>query len=89
MSVKFVLNQDGLRELMGSAEMREALTEAGEAVARQGQALSGEPYKTRIVDAQWVPVCQVNPDSKEGYYDTIENNTALKALSAAGLPLKK
>jgi len=87
--IKFELNLDGLRELMKSSEMQEVLGEAGEVVIANGQSLSGEPYGKKIVTAKYVSICQVFPVGYAGYKDSIDNNTALKALSSSGLPMSK
>lgn len=86
---RFELNINGLRELMKSGEMQDALQEAGNAVAGQGSSMSGEPYGTKVVTASYVSICQVFPQSAKGHQDTINNLTALKALGASGIPMKK
>ena len=88
-SVRFELDINGLRELMKSGPMQEALQEAGKAVAGQGQAMSGEEYTHRIVQGEWVSICQVFPVGYAGYKDSVDNNTALKALGSAGIPMSK
>ena len=87
--VDFKLDINGLRELMKSGEMQEALQEAGNAVASRGSSMSGESYGTRVHTASYVAICNVYPDSDEARKDNYENNTMLKALSSAGLPMSK
>lgn len=87
--VMFELDINGLRELMKSSEMQGALQEAGEAVAGQGQAMSGEPYDTKMTQGDWTAICQIFPVGYIGYKDSFDNNTALKALGSAGVSMSK
>ena len=82
---RFELNMPGLNELMKSSEMEAALEEAGRAVANA----AGSDYGSRVHQASYVAICNVYPDSKEAASDNFANNTLVKALSAAGLPLSK
>ena len=87
---QFKLNINGLRELMKSDEMKSCLQEAGDKVAGNGTSLSGGgAYGTRVHDANYVSICNVYPDDEQAAKDNRANNTALKALSASGLPMNK
>lgn len=82
---RFELNMPGLNELMKSSEMEAALEEAGRAVANA----AGSDYSSSVHQASFVAICNVYPDSKRAAQDNYDNNTLVKALSAAGLPLHK
>ncbi len=86
--VGFKLNLQGLNELMKSKEMQNALEEAGAAVvnaANEGAAVYG--HRTHLGD--FTAICNVYPDNKEAAYKNYQQNTLLKAVSAAGLPMAK
>ena len=84
-NVKFELNLEGLNELMKSAEMQSALLNAGQAVARN----AGSDYAAEVHTANWIAISNVYPNSKEAAHDNFKNNTLLKALGSAGLPMRK
>ena len=84
--VHFELNLAGLNELMKSAEMQSILSSAGEAVA--AQAGSGD-YGSRVHIASFCAICNVYPDSAEAARENYRDNTLLRALHNAGLPMSK
>ena len=79
--VKFELNLPGLNELMKSGEMQDALTSAGNAVARA----AGGDYGVRTHVASYVAITNVYPDSQEAALKNYQENTLVKALGSAGL----
>ena len=83
--VKFELNLAGLNELMKSSEMQNALLEAGQAVARN----AGSDYAAEVHTASWIAISNVYPDSRRAAHENYKENTLLKALGAAGLPMRK
>ena len=83
MSLKFELNLAGLNELMKSNEMKSALLEAGQAVARA----AGPDYAAEVHTASFVAISNVYPNSKEAARENYKENTLLKAVSAVGLPM--
>lgn len=83
--VRVELNLKGINELMKSKEIQGALQEAGEAVAKN----AGSEYGVRTHLANWVAITNVYPNSKEAAIDNSENNSLIKAISSAGLPLSK
>lgn len=85
----FELNLSGLRELMKSGGMQDALREAGNAVASRGASMSGEAYGVRVYLHSYTANCNVYPDSDEARDENYANNTVLKALSSSGLPMSK
>lgn len=83
--VKFKLNLPGLNELMKSAEMQAALSEAGAEVA----AIAGEGYAHDTHVANFVAIENVYTATGRAYGDNMKNNTLEKALRQAGLPTTK
>lgn len=71
---KFVLNREGVRELMQSQEMVDVLTEyATQVAARAGEGYSVYIGKTRAN-------VSVVADTDEAYQDNLDNNTLEKAI---------
>lgn len=83
--VQFKLNLPGLNELMKSPEMQSALLEAGQTVA----SLAGAEYGAEVHVANWIAISNVYPESKGAAKENMNDNTLLKAISAAGLPMEK
>lgn len=83
--MKFELNLKGLNELMKSAEMQDALLEAGKAVA----SAAGSDYEAEVHTANWIAISNVYPNSRKAAHENFKDNTLLKALSAAGLRMSK
>ena len=83
--VEFELNIKGLNALMKSDGMRAHLDKAG---AKVGQA-AGAGYTHRVTEATYEAIGQVYPATGQAGKDNAENNTLLKALQAAGLPMSK
>lgn len=84
-NVKFKLNLKGLNELMKSAEMQDALLEAGKAVARS----AGTDYAAEVHKANWIAISNVYPNSKKAAHENFTDNTLLKAVGSVGLPMRK
>lgn len=83
--VKVKLNLKGINEVMKSPEILSAVEAAGRAVADA----AGSDYATRSGTINYIAYCNVYPDSKEAAKENFEDNTVLKAVSAAGLKLTK
>ena len=83
--VEFELNLPGLNELMKSSAMQSVLETAGRSVASG----AGGDYGVRVHNASFVAIANVYPDSKEAAQDNAANNSLLKALSGAGLSMRK
>ena len=83
--VQVKLNLQGINEVMKSPEILSAVEAAGEAVANY----AGPDYATRSGLINYIAYCNVYPDSKEAAKENFEDNTVLKAVSAAGLKLTK
>lgn len=71
---KFVLNREGVRELMQSQEMVDVLTE----YATQVAARAGEGYSVYIGKNR--ANVSVVADTDEAYQDNLDNNTLEKAI---------
>lgn len=84
-NVKFKLNLPGLNELMKSAEMQEALIEAGQAVA----SAAGDDYAAEVHTANWIAISNVYPNSKHAAHENYTSNTLLTALGSIGLKQSK
>ena len=82
---KIKLNMRGLNELMKSPEMQAHLDRAGSAVA--SAAGSGYAHRTHVAD--YVAITNVYAETKEAKRENSENNTLLKAVGSAGLPISK
>ena len=83
--VKVKLNLPGLNELMKSAEISQAVLEAGQAVAQA----AGADYAAEVHTANWIAIANVYPDSKQAAHDNFKDNTLLKALGSVGLKQTK
>jgi len=71
---KFVLNREGVRELMRSDEMVGVLTEFADRVANR----AGDGYSTHIGPNR--ANVSVVTDTDEAYYDNLDNNTLEKSI---------
>lgn len=83
--VKFELNMPGLNEIMKSGEMQNFLLRAGQAVAQN----AGTDYEAEVHQADFVAISNVYPTTFKSRSDNIRNNTLLKAVGSAGLPMHK
>lgn len=85
------LNLPGINEVMKSEGIQSKLKAAAEQVASIASAMSGGDAYTagdpRTIN--WIAVINVYPDSPGAANDNFKNNTLLKAVQAAGLPLTK
>lgn len=82
---KFELNLPGLNELMKSGEMQNYLLNAGNVVAKS----AGEGYEAEVHLADYVAISNVYPTTFKSRRDNLNNNTLVKAIGAAGLPMHK
>ena len=86
--IKFKLNINGLRQLMKSADMRQAVNAVGVSVENKARVISGGEnftHDTKILD--FVAITTVYPDSKSAASAVYRDNILEKSLS--GLPRKK
>ena len=84
--VEIKLNLPGINKIMKSEGIQSKLSQAAKAVAN----IAGPEYAAedpRVI--RWIGIVNVHPASKNAAHDNFENNTLLKALQAAGLPLTK
>lgn len=84
-SVKFELDIEGLRELMKSGDMQDILSRNAGIV----QQSAGNEFAAETRTASYTGIAVVYPASKEGARKNSEENTLLKALQTAGLPMQK
>lgn len=75
-NVIFELNSEGVRELLQSQEMQNALQE----IATDIQSKCGADYATDVQVMQTRAIASVYTDNAEALKDNSENNTLLKAL---------
>lgn len=90
--IDFELNLPGLNELMTSAEMNSALSEAANAVARNAENLSGLSDGYAVEDAhslRWIGITSVRTVGRESAKDSNDHNTLVKATLQAGLRFKE
>lgn len=73
---RFELNSSGVRALLKSSEMKEAVSEKAEEIA----ARCGDGYSTDVKYMTTRVIASVFTDSEEAYKDNLENNTLLKAV---------
>lgn len=73
--VKFVLNPAGVREILQSPEIADAVKE----YTRQVQARAGDGYEMSVMTVNRA-VGRVTAETKEAKRDNSKNNTLLKAL---------
>lgn len=84
--VEIKLNLPGINKIMKSEGIQSKLSQAAQAVAN----IAGPEYAAEDPRAiRWIGIVNVHPASKNAAHDNFENNTLLKALQAAGLPLTK
>lgn len=84
--VKIKLNMPGINNVMKSAEIKSVLKQAADTVA----GIAGDGYVAedpRTIN--WIGIVNVYPKDKAAGHDNFKNNTLLKAVQAAGLPLTK
>ncbi len=86
--IKFKLNINGLRQLMKSADMRQAVNAAGVSVENKARIISGGEdftHETKILS--YAAITTVFPNSKSAASAVYRDNILDKSLS--GLPRKK
>lgn len=84
------LNLPGLNKLMKSAEIKQSLEKAADAVADKAEKDSGQTYKRRQTrDLNWLAMVNVSPSGADAENDELENNRILKAVKAVGLSTRK
>ena len=76
--VKFVLNPAGVREILQSPEIADAVKE----YTRQVQARAGDGYEMSVMTVNRA-VGRVTAETKEAKRDNSKNNTLLKALGGS------
>ena len=74
--VVFELNEDGVRELMKSDEMKSILDQLGAQKAAQ----AGAGYSYAVHDFQKRSAANIFPNDEESARDNYENNTLLKVI---------
>lgn len=75
-SIKFKLDQQGVRDLLQGEEMQQILREYGNAKAQQ----AGDGYASEVHVYSKRAVAQVFPNTAESANDNYENNTLLKVI---------
>ncbi len=86
--IKFKLDINGLRELMKSADMRQALNDVAVSVQHKAEIISGGEDFAHAVDiADYVAIGSVYPDSKSAASAVYKSNILEKSLD--GLPRSK
>lgn len=73
---KFVLNREGVRQLLNGNAMSSELSRLGENVRER----AGEGYKLSLVQSSDRKKAIVEVDTPKAFYDNLRNNTLLKAL---------
>lgn len=84
-SVHFDLDINGLRDVMKSDEMRKHLQDVGGIVRN----VAGYGYDNRVVMGKYEAIGQVFPHTAKAAKDNSLNNTLLRSLTSAGLPMTK
>ena len=75
-NVKFKLDLKGLNALMKGSEMAAVLTDAANRIA----SAAGEGYEVEEAHPlTFAGIASVRANTYDSYYDTLENNTLLKA----------
>ena len=77
---RFVLNKDGVSELMKSQEMQAILETAGSQKASQ----AGLGYESEVHVFKKRAVAHVFPGDAESAHDNYENNTLVKVIGGGG-----
>lgn len=86
--IKFKLDINGLRELMKSADMRQALNDVAVNVQSKAHMISGgEPFEHRIGIGSFTAIATVFPDSEAADKSVYKSNVLEKSLD--GLPRSK
>lgn len=78
--VRFVLNKDGVSELMKGSEMQTILKQAGSQKASQ----AGPGYDSEVHVFKKRAVAHVFPGDEESARDNYENNTLVKVIGGGG-----
>ena len=84
-NIKVELNLKGLNELMKSPEMEAHLNEVAHEVAQ----IAGNDFGERVHQASYVAIANVYPESRNAAKKNYKENVLIKALSSAGLRMKK
>jgi hydroxymethylglutaryl-CoA reductase len=74
--LKFVLNKDGVKELLQSQEMQDIIKQHASAKASQ----AGDGYAYSVKVGQNRAYANVYPDTKEAAKDNLVNNTLEKVI---------
>lgn len=77
---KFVLNRQGVSELMNSSEMQDVLS----GYASQIQQSAGDGYEMDVKPGKRRASARVKPAAAKAYFKNLRGNTLLKALGSIG-----
>lgn len=75
-SIKFVLNKDGVRELLQSEAMQSILNDYAESASSR----AGEGYNSEVHMGKKRAYANVYAETYEAKQDNLDNNTLLKSL---------
>ena len=88
--VKFMLDKEAFISFLKTDEVKNALLDAGEEVARiAGAGVPDEEYGVNVHNASFTAIANVFPNSKAAANSNYEHNTIIKATEFAGLSFKK
>lgn len=88
--VQIVLNLQGINDVMKGAHIRQALQNAGDAVASAASGMAGgEPFAASTHFANWIAIANVFPQSDKAANAVYSDNVLLKAIGNVGLPTDK
>lgn len=77
--IRFVLNSDGVRELLKSAEMQSVINSAAEQVKSRAEELSGLEFETSSTVGRTRCSSRVSPASIHAYHKAMKDNIMEKA----------
>lgn len=83
MPKSFVLNKSGVKALLKSDEMVQALSLYAQKVKNNADNMSGNQYATDTFRGKNRANASVYAGSKKAYQDNLKNNTLLKALGSS------
>lgn len=74
--IRFELNKQGVRELLQSQKMQDVLEYYAEGKAKE----AGDGYATDVHVGKNRAYANIYPDTKEAYFDNLDNNTLEKVI---------
>lgn len=74
--IRFELNKQGVRELLQSQKMQDVLEYYAEEKAKE----AGDGYTTDVHVGKNRAYANIYPDTKEAYFDNLDNNTLEKVI---------